>query len=414
MIRLFNLLKIPIKNIMRYKRNHYIMVAIAIAAFMVVLLSGMVAGIKDQLFKLMYTNYTGDIMLINEDVKIREDPSPIQVGWDKLLVDSGQIAEIKRDGNIRDVFGRLTVMASAMGEDDEKNQYVTVIGCDFRKEENNSFEALLKFVERDTEVKEGVYISKKIGEKLELTMGKAIYLFFFTDMGLVPAKLEVAGVFSGKGYPGVVDALVYVDYLVLKEALMLSNDRYSYFLLTVKDKSRITDTLSAIKKIIPADWKDVSPEESGKFFLSQETMYNFILDFSIGLMYLSIFLFIYSTLAISIKERQRELGIMASMGISRKGIFGLFSGEGVLLGFLPALCGCLLGLVVVLLMSVIGIPAFNEAMKYGVVSDVLYFKVDIRAVVQLVLGVSLTAFIGSILPILKILKVRPVDILRNE
>ena len=32
---------------------------------------------------------------------------------------------------------------------------------------------------------------------------------------------------------------------------MLSNDRYSYFLLTVKDKSRITDTLSAIKKIIP-------------------------------------------------------------------------------------------------------------------------------------------------------------------
>ena|SRR5690554_2977759 len=414
MIKLFDLFKLLFKNIVRYKRNHYIMAAIGFAVFMVVLISGMTMGIKSQLFKLMHANYTGDLMVINKDVEIKEDPSPVQVGWDKLLVDEGQVAQIKKDGNIQEVYKRLTVMASVMGKDDEKNQYATVIACEFEKEEDNSFRTLLKFEERASGLADGVLISKKIAEKLGLKIRDEVYIFFFMDTGMTPAKFEVSGIFTGKGFPGVVNSLVYIDYPLLKEALMFDEEKFSYLLLTAKDKDLTAQSFSYVNKILPEDWKTVPPEISGRFILSQGFMYDFILGFSMGLMYISIFLFVYSTLIISIKGRQRELGIMASMGINRKNIFAIYSGEGVLLGFLPAFCGCVLGVAVVLLFSVVGIPVIDEAMRYGVASDVLYFKVDIWAVLSTVVGVSLIAFIATIQPTLKILKLRPVEALRND
>ncbi len=414
MIKLFTFFRLLFRSIVRYKRNHYIMVAIGLAAFMVVLISGMMMGIKDQLFKLMYINYTGDLMVINREVKIGADPNPVQVGWDQLLVDEGQVAQIKKDANIQGVYQRLTLMASVMGEDDEKNQYATVIGCDFAQEENTAFRALLNFEERAAALADGVLVSAKIAEKLGLKIGDAVYLFFLTDLGMTPAKFPISGIFTGKGFPGVVNSLIYIDYPQLKAALLLEADQYSYFLVTLKDKKQAAQSLAALTQILPADWQTVLPEVAGKFILSQGVMYDFITGLSMGLMYLSIFLFIYSTLLISIKGRQREIGIMATMGVDRKNIFAIYSGEGVLLGFLPAFCGSVCGLGVVLLLSVLGIPAVNEAMKYGIASDVLYFKVDLHAVLYTIGGVSLIAFLGTIPPTLKILRLRPVEALRND
>ncbi len=414
MNKILNYIKLPLRNIIRYRRNHYIMIAIGFAAFMIVLIAGMISGIKNQLADLMYTNYTGDLMLIKKDVKIKESPGFVQVAWDKMLSDEGQIAALKRDTNIDEIYKRLTLMAGIKGGDVEKNQYVTVIGCDFAKEEDYSFRTLLDFTQQNNNLENGIYISKSIADKLNLEINTTVNLFFFTDTGPVSAKFKVAGIFTGKGYPGIVNSLVYIDYSLLVEKLMAGESKFSYLLISFKDKELAQQSLTGIAKNLPSDWAMVPPEISGKFILSQGEMYDVILSFTKGLMYLSIFLFIYSTLIISITGRKQEFGIMASMGIKKGNIFALFATEGVLLGLLPALTGCILGLSAVGILSKIGIPAINEAMKYGIASDILYFKIDLKTATYTIIGVTVIAFLGTISPIGKILGLNPIDTLKSS
>ncbi|MCL6591044.1 MAG: FtsX-like permease family protein [Firmicutes bacterium] len=414
MIKIINLIKILLRNIIRYKRNYYIMVAIGFAAFFIMVIAGFTAGVKQQLFRLMYANYTGDLMIINDQVKIKSDPAPLQVGWDQMLVDNGFLDQMRNIDNIDQILRRMVLMASSMGEDEEKNVYTSVIGCEFDKEENYSFKSLLSFVKRDQKIKNGVYVSQKIADKLNLKVGDHIYLFFITENGMVPAKFNVAAIFTGKGFPGIVQNLIYIDYPTLIDSLMLAEQKISFGLVMLKDQNKTNETINQIKKIAPGDASIVTPKISGQFFVAQGVMYDLILGVSMALMYLSIFLFVYSTLIISIKSRQREIGIMSSLGISKKDIFTICTGEGMLLGFIPAIFGCLLGLIFVNIFSVIGIPALNDSMRYAFASDVLYLQVDLKAILFSIIGISLIAFLGAISPTLKILKLNPVDALKDS
>lgn len=411
MNRFFTIVKVILRNITRFKRNFYIMLAIGLGSAFLILISGAINGIAYQVTNLMRVNYTGDTMIVNKEIKLKPGPTPLQVGWNKMLVDDGFVSRIEGLENVSQVLPRLTLMGVAMGEDEYTNAYATVIGCDFEKEKGLSFKTLLSFQEK-TNIPGGVYVGKEIAGKLGVKVGDDIYIFFMTEMGRIPTRFQVAGIFDAKGgYPGVVNYSVYIDYSQMIQGLYLSEDQLSYALVMFKDQKKAPETITRIKKLLPTEARIVHPKESGQFFISQKGMYSVILGIATGLMYISIFLFVYSTLIMSIFSRKREIGITMSMGISNENIFAMYAGEGLLIGFISSLIGSLVGLIIVMILSVVGIPAVNEAMKYGFAADMLYPLPSLSSILLTVLGISVISFIGSIPPTMKILKIKPVEAL---
>jgi putative ABC transport system permease protein len=250
---------------------------------------------------------------------------------------------------------------------------------------------------------------------MELKIGEDVYLFLVDQNEMIrPARFKVGGVFTGKGFPAVVEGLVYVDYADLRAALGLSETYYSSLLVMLEDKFDTNKALGRLQEIAPSNWAVVSPDASGSFFKGIYQMIDITTNISNFLMYVSIFLFVYSILLMNITGRRREIGIMSSLGVSNPQAFLIFVAEGTLLGLIPAVIGALLGLLLVFVFTIIGIPAVNDAMKYMFASDMLYFRVNRTALFNAVIVVPLMAFLGAVFPTYKVLKLRPVEALKNS
>jgi ABC-type lipoprotein release transport system permease subunit len=390
------------------------MFAIGFSAFFMIFGGGYSEGMKKQLLQLMTDSYTGDYTIVSESVKLKSDPSPIQVGWNEMMTDdNGYLRGLQSDSNVAKVLRRMVLYANVMGKNDVDNDFTIIVGCDFANEQEYAL-SKIKFQGQYHRQGDIVYINEKIGQKLNLKLGDDIYLFFVGENGMpIPTKLKVGGIFVGRGFPAVSENQAFIDYAVLKRSLHLATGTYSSVLVVVKQKTLLEKTFPALQKKIPPQWKIVLPKVSGKFFIDIYTAVSFSSWLSNLLMYITIFLFVYSTLIISTYNRHREIGIMNSLGLSKRRIFWLLSSEGVVLGLFPSLIGSTIGFIGVMILSRIGIPATNDAMKYMFASDVLYFQFNGWLLFNSIVLISIIAFLGSIPPIVNVLKLKPVDALKE-
>ncbi len=118
---------------------------------------------------------------------------------------------------------------------------------------------------------------------------------------------------------------------------------------------------------------------------------------------------IVNTLLMSVQERTREIGLMKAVGTSRGKIFGLFSTEAVVIGFLGSALGASLGIVVGGVVS--------RALGVGLLGDlpglvlIAFTPASIAGIVLLVMGIALLA---GTLPAFRAARQNPIDALRYE
>jgi putative ABC transport system permease protein len=118
---------------------------------------------------------------------------------------------------------------------------------------------------------------------------------------------------------------------------------------------------------------------------------------------------IVNTLLMSVQERTREIGLMKAMGMSNGRVFGLFSLEAAVIGFLGAALGAL---------AAIGVgSAISSAASSTVLADlpgltVLLFEP--ATVVTVIVVIMLVAFLSGVLPARRAARQDPIDSLRYE
>lgn len=118
---------------------------------------------------------------------------------------------------------------------------------------------------------------------------------------------------------------------------------------------------------------------------------------------------IVNTLLMSVQERTREIGLMKAMGMSDGRVFGLFSLEAVVIGFLGSAIGAL---------AAIGVgSAISAGASTTILADLpgltlLLFEPSTVAVVILV--IMLIAFLSGVLPARRAARQDPIDSLRYE
>jgi len=149
-------------------------------------------------------------------------------------------------------------------------------------------------------------------------------------------------------------------------------------------------------------WEELSP------FASIAKIVN-LLIMVVRLVLISIVLIsILNVMMMSVYERIREIGTIASIGTLPSKILALFLAEGLSLGFFSAIAGNIIGIVIILIIS-----AAKLKYTFGMMEISLSPQIPTTEIVFALIIVVIISALASLQPALKASKMEPVEALRH-
>lgn len=403
-MRYLEILSIIIKDITRSKKYKLLMIAIGLITFFIIVGKGYQLGLKKQIDSLQYYGYTGDIIIVNSNVKPKNKPDFLSVEKDKLLkYDNIKLALLNKfSDRIEYILPRYITKCMIMGEDEELYEYITLLGVDFSDEHKIGIFKLFNFIDLSpVNTEDGIYISNKVAKKLNLKLGDNVYCFITSKEGMPrTAKFIVAGIFESKGFPALMEFLSCVEFKKLNKILKNKIQECSYIQIILKNKNNLNNIRGEMKELLKHfNCKFYEFGEAAPFLNSIKKTVDYTSFVSLLFQYIVIFLFIYSSIHMSIIRKRKEIAIMYAVGLSVKEVILFFIIEVFVLILSPALIGMLCGLCVNYVVSIVGIPAINEAMKYMFASDRLYFDFNITSSISIVIMMVIIGIFASLFPL---------------
>jgi lipoprotein-releasing system permease protein len=262
----------------------------------------------------------------------------------------------------------------------------------------------------------GILLGDALAENLGVGVGDDIFLMTvssneLTPFGMRPKRLgmRVAAIFhTGDWQADSIYCYVPLDYmqstLKLGEGITMMQVRVEDIFSAGRIRDELEEKLAG--RYLLTTWQ----EENSMFFeaLQLEKLAMFL---TIGLIITVAALNIISTLIMLVMEKNRDIGVLMSMGASSRGVMSAFMLQGLIIGLVGTLIGSLLGA------SVAALLDFYEVIKlpgevYTITS--VKFKIipwDIVLISVVALGISLLA---TIYPAWKASRLRPAEALRYE
>ena len=248
-------------------------------------------------------------------------------------------------------------------------------------------------------------IGDALAERLEVTVGDRVTLVGrATHEQMRRRTMTIVGIYD-LGIKDVEEAMVYVS---LQEAQTLFDLRdqateIGIYLEEVGQEPPVVERLQAALPGYEVDaWDTLDPTTKQLMEVEDQVMSGF------GLIILLIAgVGILNLMLMAVFERTREIGILGAMGLKRWETMVLFLLEGVLIGLLGALIGCLLGGAISAYFGQVGLDwlaLYGEAdfgdisELYGLMGDRLYFRIGIDVFVERALTVAIIAALASLYP----------------
>ncbi|MCI0496439.1 FtsX-like permease family protein [candidate division KSB1 bacterium] len=142
---------------------------------------------------------------------------------------------------------------------------------------------------------------------------------------------------------------------------------------------------------------------------------------SVGIIFVYVILLLLAMLAIfdtqvlSIFRRQKEIGTIIALGLTRWQVVKLFTIEGAMHGVLAAILAAIYGIPLLTLQAVKGIPMPQGTDEYGLtIADKIFPVYSVGLILVTVLIVMITAIIVSFLPARKIAKMNPTEAIKGK
>jgi len=121
---------------------------------------------------------------------------------------------------------------------------------------------------------------------------------------------------------------------------------------------------------------------------------------------------IISTLTVTVTEKAKDIGILKSIGATRKNIMAIFSLQGLIIGFIGVALGVGTGM---------GLSIFLDKNRFAILPENIYYginylpvRIDILDCFVIAAAALLIAFLASIYPAFQASRLNPVDALRYE
>ncbi|MDO6508356.1 lipoprotein-releasing ABC transporter permease subunit [Colwellia sp. 4_MG-2023] len=269
-----------------------------------------------------------------------------------------------------------------------------------------------------------IVIGQSLARKLKVTINDTVRLVLpnktiFTPMGRIPVqrKFVIRGIFDvGSQVDG---SMVYVHSESGAKLLRRTADGIDQLRLYLDDAfnaQQVVNTLTAanlqttaLNKLTYTTWS----ETQGALF-SAVNMEKKMMWLMLSLIVAVAAFNIVSALVMVVVEKQGEIGILQTLGLSRAGIVKIFITQGMVNGLWGAMIGSILGVLIALnlneILSTLGVNILGS----GYAMQALPVQLELVNVVVIVLSALGMSFIATLYPAFQASKTQPAEVLRNE
>lgn len=254
-------------------------------------------------------------------------------------------------------------------------------------------------------------VGRGLAQNLGLSIGAPLVLIANTEGGGISAvEATVVGFFESiaQAYD---DAALRIPIELARE--LMRTDGEHLRLVFLDDTDAVPVALERLRQALPADTYQVVPwVELADFFNKTSALF----AKQVGVIYLIIaviiVLAISNTMTMAVMERVGEIGTMMALGTRRSGIRSMFLLEGLILGVVGAAAGLVLGCVLALIISAVGIPMPpGPGMSWGYEAGILLSPGNLMTAAGIALATTLLA---SVYPAWRASRLEIVDALRTR
>ncbi len=262
-------------------------------------------------------------------------------------------------------------------------------------------------------------LNVKVGEEIRIAIPKTDK----TILGNIPRfkTLVINGIFDLGLYE--YDAnLIFLSSKIVRNLILLKENNYNKIEFFVKNPNQIDQFKTLINSNIKSlnlnlytvSWKDVNQNLINALKVEKNVMFIIL-----SLIILVASLNIISGLIIFVKEKNRDIGILKTIGMSNKSIVKIFFTIGISIGLIGALIGLLIG--ITFSINIQSIQKFLEiTLDTKLFSEEIYYlsslpsKININEVIAVIITTIIISIISTIFPALRSAKVDPIQSIRSE
>lgn len=410
------LLRLAFLNVFRqYGRTILSMVSIVVGVTIIILGRGFVGGTKENIIRAQIDSASGHVLAMPADYPTSGIRHPV----DKLLtLDDATKTWLDKNTTAwttrtifapRIVKGPDAILSRAFGFDPKKDEAVfsrknwRVIG------------------EIPSAAKQGVLFSKGLAKVLDLKPSDRVILQVRTVGGALNAlDVRVSGVLSS-GNPMIDRAGLFVPAPLVNK-LVVNDQHFSHLAMRISDRDESASIKAELQSRLGQSAKVRTWQEETQALIDMQDIRQAAMDL-IALALLAIAATgIANTILMAAHERIKEIGTLAAMGLTQRGIIALFMFEGMLMGVVGGAFGALLGGGLNWKFSIDGIDMSAMIERAGSsgtydnipLSAILYTEHSIGVAVGAAVVGLIIAVLASIYPALGASKLLPAEAVRAD
>ncbi len=319
-------------------------------------------------------------------------------------------ATLSHDPRIQAASKRL----SLAGIISNGEQSLTFVGTGIEPEKESKISSMISIISGENLLDSDqfkIIVGEGLAQRLALKIGQSVTLLTTTlDGGMNAMDFQVAGI-EKTGKKELDDMSVR---LLLRDSQALLGTTSVERLVVLLDH---TEDMVPAKRFLsqaldPRQFEFKTWEELGYYYFQVRTLYTSVFTFLKAIILIIVVLSIVNTMMMSVMERLSEFGTLRAMGTSKASVMSMLISEGVILGILGAVVGCVVGITLAKLTNLMGglymppPPGHNRGYQI--------FILIIPSVMGSAVGIALCAsVVSSILPALRAAKFNIVEAIRH-
>ena len=410
-----NIFSMAYRNIKRNKRRSFLAtLSVCLSLFLICFLQGFIGGTLDSIVKNIVRSESGHIRISTTEFLKQSRFMPVQYPVKNY---KNIIQIIEEDENLKKEIKLIAprIMIGTMLGDETGSKPAKLIAGN--PEAEKDLLLLQKSIVKGNYSFEnnGSIIGQDLAKELGYTIGDNFNIITQDVIwGLAFRTFTINGIFNS-AVSSFDDSLIQVDINDASDFLNMDSG-VQQIQIILKDYKKADHIAERIKTLLSSHYEDIEVEawtEIGEYPAVIRIMEEIYFVIFIVVAFLGAFI-ISNIMMMVVLERRKEIGVLKSMGMKNNYIMTLFLIEGSMLGLFGSLVGIILGNLLNILFSIIGIDFSSMLGSIKMpIDNVLYTRVSLGdSIYFLTLGI-LTSAIISYLPARKAAKLNAIDAIRS-
>lgn len=413
---MFNIIKIAIRNLLRYKRRTLLTSSLITLGVLSVLLFISVSGsFKNMMISQITDSMLGHLQIHQKGYLASIDTLPLNRNLqEKQVVKLEEL--LKANTAIEAYSPRIKLGAMFSNYTETTNIRLNAISPD---QEVQTMPALLhRIVKGDKEglLKQGeIIVPELLAKGMKVDVGDGVVLVATNKDGSVNGQsFVVRSIIEGVTGPGGRDGYMHLEDA--RTLLRMEGKEVSEVAVRLKDMGQLDNVFTALNTILEPirnkmdkpvfevhTWEKLTPFANIAKMIDLMTLFIKIMLVAIVLVS------IMNVMVMAVYERINEIGTIAAIGTSPGKILSLFLAEGLLLGVFGTLLGIVLSLVTIAALKAAHL-SFNFGQQQGIILSPSIAPTDLVSVALIVIAI---AVLGSLQPAWKAARMDPITALRH-